>query len=169
MTVQSLPDAVVGAHFRAAMRKFPATVTVVTATRDGADHGMTVTAVTSVSMDPPSLVVCLNNRTLLHDMLLGEAAFAVNVLSQEQRPLSDAFGGKVEPEERFNLASWRRHESGMQLLEGAHAVVVCRRVAAVPYGTHTLFIGQVVQADLDPTTIPLIYEDARYCVSRPAA
>jgi flavin reductase (DIM6/NTAB) family NADH-FMN oxidoreductase RutF len=169
MTVQSLPDASIGAHFRAAMRKFPATVTIVTGARDGADHGMTVTAVTSVSMEPPSLVVCLNNKTLLHDMLLGEPAFAVNVLSHEQQSLSDAFGGKVDPLERFKLASWRRHESGMQLLDGAHAVVVCKRVAAVPYGTHTLFIGQVIQAELDRTTTPLIYEDARYCVSRPAA
>ncbi|PDS40944.1 4-hydroxyphenylacetate 3-monooxygenase [Rhizobium anhuiense] len=167
--MQILSDGVVGANFRAAMRRFPATVTVITAVKDGIDHGMTVTAVTSVSMDPPSLVVCLNNRTLLHEMLLCQPDFAVNVLSHAQRPLSEAFAGKVEPHARFGLANWRRHEAGMQLLDGANANVVCRRMAAVPYGTHTLFIGQVVHATVDPNTIPLIYEDARYCVSQPAA
>jgi flavin reductase (DIM6/NTAB) family NADH-FMN oxidoreductase RutF len=91
------------------------------------------------------------------------------VLSHAQLPLSEAFAGKVEPHARFKLANWRRHEAGMQILDGANANVVCRRMAAVPYGTHTLFIGQVVHATVDANTIPLIYEDARYCVSQPAA
>lgn len=169
MTIQFVPEATVGNNFRATMRKYPATVTVITASNAGTDHGMTVTAVTSVSMDPPSLVICLNNRTLLHEMLLCQPGFAVNILSHAQRPLSDAFSGKVEPQERFGLASWRRHSAGMQILEGAHANVICRRMAAVPYGTHTLFIGQVIDATVDTATTPLLYEDARYCVSQPAA
>lgn len=62
----------VGQNFRTTMRRFPATVTVITACASGdqRDHGMTVTAVTSVSMEPPSLLVCLNNRTLLHGAAL---------------------------------------------------------------------------------------------------
>lgn len=169
MAIKTNSKAAVGTSFRATMRKFPATVTVVTGFDDDKDHGMTVTAVTSVSMDPPSLVACLNNRTCLHEMLLGQPNFAVNVLSQNQRPLSDAFSGKVAPEERFLSDKWERHESGVLVLEGAHARVICRRVAAVPYGTHTLFIGQVVDAFVDDETRPLLYEDARYWISQPAA
>lgn len=169
MTLTVVPDETVGTSFRATMRKFPATVTVVTGFNDGADHGMTVTAVTSVSMDPPALVVCLNSRTWLHEMLLGQPNFAVNVLSQDQRPLSEAFAGKVEPEKRFRSDEWERHSTGVLALAGAHARVICRRVAAVPYGTHTLFIGQVVDAFVDEETRPLLYEDARYCISQPAA
>ena len=167
LTVVSERD--VGTHFRATMRKFPATVTIVTGRNDGTDHGMTVTAVTSVSMDPPSLVVCLNNRTYLHEMLLCQPDFAVNVLSQNQRPFSEAFSGKVAPEQRFRPGEWVRHASGVLTLGGAHARVICRRVAAVPYGTHTIFLGQVTDAAVDDETTPLLYEDARYCISQPAA
>lgn len=169
MTETSASDDEVGASFRAAMRKFPATVTVVTGRHDGVDHGMTVTAVTSVSMDPPSLVVCLNNRTYLHEMLLCQPSFAVNVLSQAQHSLSEAFSGKVLPQERFRSGDWKRHSCGVLVLSRAHARVACRRVAAVPYGTHTLFVGQVIDAFVDDVTLPLLYADARYCVSRPAA
>ena len=59
--------------FRDAMRRMASTVTIITATDFGRHHGMTVTAVTSVSMDPPSLLVCLNNRTRLHD-IMGQAS-----------------------------------------------------------------------------------------------
>jgi flavin reductase (DIM6/NTAB) family NADH-FMN oxidoreductase RutF len=169
MTLTVVPDEAVGTSFRAMMRKFPATVTIVTGRNDGVDHGMTVTAVTSVSMEPPSLVVCLNNRTYLHEMLLCHPNFAVNVLTQKQRPLSEAFSGKVAPEHRFRPDEWERHSSGVLMLAGAHARVVCRRVAAVPYGTHTLFLGQAIDAFVDDVTRPLLYEDARYCISQPAA
>ena len=75
---------VVSANFRSLMRQFPATVTVITGRHDGVDHGMTATAVTSVCMDPPALLVCLNNRTYLHDMLSRQPEFAVNVLADPE-------------------------------------------------------------------------------------
>lgn len=165
---EALNDSV-GADFRATMRKFPATVTIVTANDGARDHGMTVSAVTSVSMAPPSLMVCLNNRTLLHEMLLNQANFAVNVLSQEQAGMSDAFSGKVDPQERFALGGWKRDAAGMMVLPSAHATVVCRRTVAVPYGTHTIFVGQVTRARVDDGTRPLLYAEAAYCVSQPTA
>jgi flavin reductase (DIM6/NTAB) family NADH-FMN oxidoreductase RutF len=158
----------VDTNFRATMRRFPATVTIVTASDGTRDHGMTVTAVTSVSMSPPSLMVCLNNKTLLHEMLLTQANFAVNVLSQEHPELSDAFSGKVDPAQRFSLGNWERDPTGMMVLPSAHANVVCRRMAAVPYGTHTIFIGQVLRARVDDRTRPLLYAEAAYCISQPA-
>ena len=158
----------VDTHFRAAMRKFPATVTIVTANDRSRDHGMTVTAITSVSMSPPSLMVCLNNKTLLHEMLLAQANFAVNVLSQVHPEMSEAFSGKVDPQKRFAMGGWERNSAGMMVLPSAHANVVCRRMAAVPYGTHTIFVGQVTRARVDEQTRPLLYAEASYCISRPA-
>ena len=156
-------------HFRATMRKFPATVTIVTANDGDRDHGMTVTAVTSVSMSPPSLMVCLNNKTLLHEMLLTQANFAVNVLGQEHPEISEAFSGKVDPLKRFAVGDWKRDPAGMMVLPSAHANVVCRRMAAVPYGTHTIFVGQVTRARVDERTRPLLYAEASYCISQPAS
>lgn len=157
----------VDTQFRATMRKFPATVTIVTASDGTRDHGMTVTAVTSVSMEPPSLMVCLNNRTLLHAMLLSQASFAVNVLSQSHAAISDAFSGKVDPEERFATGGWERNEAGMMTLPSAHSNVICTRMAAIPYGTHTIFIGQVTSARVDDAARPLLYSDASYHISQP--
>ncbi len=167
MNAHTLDDSV-GADFRATMRRFPATVTIVTANDGDCDHGMTVTAVTSVSMSPPSLMVCLNNRTLLHEMLLTQANFAVNVLGHEHPDISDAFSGKVEPQQRFAAGGWERDAAGMLVLPAAHATVVCRRMAAVPYGTHTIFIGQVMRARVDSETRPLLYAEASYCTSQRA-
>ncbi|MES5047249.1 flavin reductase family protein [Rhizobium nepotum] len=158
----------IGDAFRATMRRFPATVTVISACRHGTDHGMTATAVTSLSMDPPSLVICLNNRTFLHDMLLEVPEFAVNILTDRQMGISEGFSGKVAPEKRFDSESWMRHPRGMMVLDTAHASVVCRRIGAVPYGTHTIFIGQVIDSRLSEATIPLMYENASYCAPQQA-
>ena len=164
MDPTDVPAEIISANFRAVMRQFPATVTIITGRVDGVDHGMTATAVTSVSMDPPSLLVCLNNRTYLHDMLSREPGFVVNILSTEHAGISDAFSGKVSPEERFTHGEWVRHPaSGLLTLQSAHARAVCRRVAAVPYGTHTLFIGRVLDAFTADGTRPLLYENAQYC------
>ncbi|MCQ1838766.1 flavin reductase family protein [Neorhizobium galegae] len=154
--------------FRATMRRFPATVTVISACRNGADHGMTATAVTSLSMDPPSLIICLNNRTYLHDMLLEVPEFAVSVLTHEQVSVSEGFSGKIAPERRFEAADWVRHERGMMVLDSAHAAVICRRMGAVPYGTHTIFIGQVIDTRLSDDTTPLMYENSNYCAPQHA-
>jgi len=159
----------VDVEFRAAMRRFPATVTIVTASDGSRDHGMTVTAVTSVSMSPPSLMVCLNKKTLLHDMLVTQANFAVNVLSHEHSQISEAFSGKIDPKDRFNTATWQRDATGMLVLTSAHANLVCRRMAAVPYGTHTIFVGEVTRVRVNSQTRPLLYAEAAYCISQPAA
>ena len=165
--VPSTAEQDIGSSFRALMRRYPATVTIVTGRLNEVDHGMTVTAVASVSMDPPSLLVCLNNRSYLHEMLMHQPMFAVNVLAREQGELSDAFSGKLSAKERFGPHQWNRHQSGLLTLVGAHATVICRRAATVPYGTHTLFIGEVADALLQGQTKPLLYEDAQYCSLQP--
>lgn len=153
--------------FRGTMRRFPATVSIITAADAIRDHGMTVTALTSVSMEPPSLMICLNNRSLLHEMLLEQPNFAVNVLDCGQATLSDAFSGAVAPEDRFAGDGWTRDAAGMLVLDSAHANVVCRRTASVPFGTHTLFIGEVMRAAVREETTPLLYSEASYCKVQP--
>lgn len=157
----------IGTNFRAVMRRFPAAVNVIVSNKDGVDHGMTATAVMSVSMDPPSLVVCINNNTFLHEILLNQPTFSVNVLSAEQQHISNAFSGQVLPQERFKIGQWERHASGVLALEDALAKVVCKRMAAIPYGTHTLFIGKVIEAGVTEEQSPLLYENTKYCITQP--
>ncbi len=152
--------------FRAAMRRLAATVTIVTAADHQRRHGMTATAVTSLSMEPPSLLVCLNRQTLLHDILLGARRFCVNVLHCEQSALSAAFAGAVPPDGRFALGAWR-WDDGLPVLADAQAALVCRRTAALPFGTHTIFVGEVMHAAHREEVAPLIYQNAAYCRSTP--
>ena len=72
------------ASFKLAMRRFPAAVSVITAADQTRRHGMTATAVTSLSLDPPSLIVCINRSTLLHDVMLLGRHFCVNVLRDDE-------------------------------------------------------------------------------------
>lgn len=157
----------VNLDFRAVMRRFPAAVNVIVSQKEGVDHGMTATAVMSVSMEPASLVVCINNNTFLHEILLNQSHFSVNVLSASQQYLSDAFSGQVLPQERFNLGTWQRHATGVLMLDDAVASVLCKRMAVVPYGTHSLFIGKVIQANVNEQPSPLVYENTQYCTTQP--
>src|SRR3954470_22649488 len=154
--------------FRLAMRRFPAAVTVITSADHTRRHGMTATAVTSLSMDPPSLVVCVNQSSLLHDIMLLARRFCVNLLRQDQVALSAAFSGALPPETRFGLGQWALSADGVSYLETAQANIFCRKAAAVPYGTHTIFIGEAERVSVQDPIDPLIYQDATYCSSMPA-
>jgi len=155
-------------QFRAAMRRHPAAVTIVTAADDRRHRGMTATAVTSLSLEPPSLLVCVNQTTLLHDILLAARRFCVNLLGSGQADVSGAFSGALPPGKRFDLGAWQRTAEGIDFLEDAQANIFCRRVAVFPYGTHAIFIGEVERVRLSSPVLPLIYHDATYCTSAPA-
>src|SRR6201997_5136464 len=105
--------------FRLAMRRFPAAVSVITSADQSRRHGMTATAVTSLSLDPPSLIVCINRSTLLHDVMTLGRHFCVNVLRKEQAELAAAFSGALPAEARFNLGSWLTSPEGVSYLAGA--------------------------------------------------
>jgi len=151
------------ASFKLAMRRFPAAVTVITSADQGRRHGMTATAVTSLSLDPPSLIACINRTTLLHDIMLHGRHFCVNVLRRDQAALSSAFSGAVAPEARFAQGKWLISADGVTYLADAQINVFCRKVAAVPYGTHTIFIGEAQAVNVQDPIEPLIYQDATYC------
>jgi flavin reductase (DIM6/NTAB) family NADH-FMN oxidoreductase RutF len=149
------------------MRRYAATVTIITAADGTRRHGMTATSVTSLSLDPPSLLVCVNRDTLLHDILLTGRRFCVNVLSQEQAALSAAFSGALPPEQRFALGAWEQSADGIDFLIDSQARVFCRKSAMMPFGTHSIVIGEVDDIGIRDASQPLLYRDAAYCVSVP--
>jgi flavin reductase (DIM6/NTAB) family NADH-FMN oxidoreductase RutF len=166
---EPLNSAQINSAFRAAMRRFASTVTIITACDHERHHGMTATAVTSLSMDPPSLVICLNQKSLLHDIMFRARRFCVNVLHRDQADLSSAFSGAVAPEKRFEVGVWTRTEDGLPYLADAQANLFCRKAAALPFGSHTIFVGQVEDVGIRDVIAPLVYQDANYCVTAPAA
>ena len=156
--------------FRTVMRGVASTVTVVTATDSDRRHGMTVTAFSSLSMEPPSLLVCVNKQTLLHDVLGSSNSFCVNVLGDHHAEMSTAFAGAVPPLDRFKMDGWATTPEGMPYLADGLANLFCRKAAVLPYGTHTIFVGEVTQVrtgtDLRADG-PLVFRDTRYCRCEP--
>src|SRR5437899_10427953 len=109
------------ATFKLAMRRFPAAVTVITSADQTRRHGMTATAVTSLSMDPPSLVVCVNQASLLHDIMLLARRFCVNLLRRAQDGLSAAFSGALPAEARVGLGEGAVSPDGRTHVTSSHA------------------------------------------------
>ncbi len=153
----------VGSAFRAAMRGITSTVTIVTATDGERRHGMTMTAVSSLSMEPPSMIACVNRSSYLHDIMLGATRFCVNVLHSDQTGISSAFSGRLPSAERFRNGVWDRDPASTDYLLDAQANIFCERIGAIPFGTHTIFIGAVKSVLLRDDTTPLLYRNAGYC------
>ncbi len=155
--------AIDAATFRDLMGRFATGVTVITAADGDRYHGMTANAVTSVSLDPLLLLVCVDRTTYMHDILRASGRFVVNILAADQERVSRQFAKKMEPElrslrgERFQLSA-----SGLPILSDALAYLDCRLAFAYHGGDHTIFVGEVVDGAALREAPPLIFYRGSY-------
>ena len=151
--------------FRQVMGHFVTGVTVVTTLDGDRPQGITVNALSSVSLDPPLVMVALDRRRFITPTVRRERRFAVNVLGEGQQALSDCFAGAPVTPGRgdFCGAAWTPGETGLPLLDGAIAMLECSVVDTYSAGDHDLFIGQV-DAWHDPARhpMPLLYYRRQY-------
>ena len=147
--------------FRQAMRRVAATVNVVTICVDGQLMGMTATAMSCVSMDPPSLLVCINQALTMHAPMEDVSHFAVNVLHGDQEETARLFADRTRKASRF-VSGWAVDGSRPPRLEAAQASFLCRRTDHHRFGTHSIFIGVVEAIDMRAEVDPLIYVDGAY-------
>jgi flavin reductase (DIM6/NTAB) family NADH-FMN oxidoreductase RutF len=151
--------------FRRVMGHFVTGVTVVSAFDGERPFGITVNALSSVSLDPPLVMVALDRRRFLTPIVRSAGRYAVNILSEDQQALSDCFAGApVEPgRDAFCGAAWHRGGSGLPLIDGAIATLECTVVETFSAGDHDLFIGRVDTLASDPShPMPLLYYRRRY-------
>jgi flavin reductase (DIM6/NTAB) family NADH-FMN oxidoreductase RutF len=163
-----------GETFRTVMGHFVTGVTVVTTFgEDDTPQGITVNALTSVSLDPPLVVVALDRRRFIHPALRARGRYAVNVLAEDQQALAECFAGAPgkpgEPErEAFCGAPWQAGETGLPLLDGAIATLECTTAAIIPAGDHDLFIARVEALVTAPHAVgPLLYYRRQYLALAP--
>lgn len=147
---------------KSAMRRLASGVAVVTANGSDGPTGMAATSITSLSLDPPSMLVCVNRDASLHACLAEGSRFSVNLLADSQRDIAAAFGGAVARELRFTVGAWTNDDHGTPQLEGAQSNLSCVVDRLIPYGTHTVVIGKVENVRLGEVSTPLIYQDGRY-------
>lgn len=152
MTAHTEVSPSLGDTFRASMRGFAASISVV-ASRDeaGAWHGMAVTSAVSLSMDPPSMMVAVNRTASIHPIITASGWFSLNLMSEDHAPLLQAFSRSDMRDRRFLPEHWTSGLVGLPVLNGALATHLCRVVAAHDFGTHTVFFGQVEDVILPET------------------
>lgn len=156
--------------FRNAMRRLAATVTVLsTRAESGLRHGMTATAVTSVSADPPAVLACVNRSAALHAQLSLGRLLCINLLHCSQQRLSEVFSAASEGEARFGQGDWQSDANGVPYLADAQANIFCEIEALHAYGTHSVCIGRVLRANCRGDVAPLIYQDGAYMCTGPLA
>jgi flavin reductase (DIM6/NTAB) family NADH-FMN oxidoreductase RutF len=150
-------------ELRGVMRQWATGVSLVTAQDGGRPHGMTVSSFTSLSLEPPLVMVSLENTARTHQMVTESGAFAVSILDEGQEDLADRFAGRIpDGEDRFAGLTYRTALTGSPLPEGALAYLDCEVVSAQPAGTHTVFVGRVVASGVRPGGQPLLYYDRNY-------
>ena len=145
--------------FRAVLGRFASGVTIVTVRSvGGRDYGMTVSAFSSVSLDPPLVMVCVGDDASLRPMMAEAEHFGVSILAAGQEALSRRFAAHGE---RFEGIGFARGENGVALIEGSLAYMECRIVARHPAGDHTIVIGEVEAASVGDDR-PLLYYRGGY-------
>lgn len=154
-------------NFKNAMRRLTSTVCLITTAHEGVWHGMTATAVTSVSTSPCSLLVCINESNAFHSVISESKRFCVNLLSTQHEELSGVFAGKRKGAARFEVGNWQAHSDGLPFLVDAQSSVFCDVDASWHYQTHTIFVGLVKDVRSALSITPLLYQDGGYVGSSP--
>ena len=149
--------------FKQAMRGVAATTHVISLMVEGAPRGMTATAVSSLSMDPPSLLVCMNETVSMHGDMAAIDWFCVNVLTASHAHVAKTFSDSRLRDVRFETGDWSLEAEPAPYLADAQAALFCRRADHHRFGTHSIFVGEVKAVRLCGAPEPLIYLDGRFC------
>ena len=147
--------------FRQAMRRVASTVNVITICVDGTPMGITATAMSSLALDPPSLLVCINQAATMHSPMEDVSHFCVNSLHDDQNNLAELFADRSRDALRF-AEGWEIEQSCPPRLRGAQASFLCRRIELHQFGTHSIFIGLVEDVKVRDDVAPLLYVDGQF-------
>ncbi len=154
----ALTDDILRSSFIDGMSRVATSVTIVTTDGGAGRVGLTVSAMSSVTADPPTLLICINRRNPMDTAIRSNGVFGVNALRADQGWVAETFAGRPRrgnPYD-FQAGSWHIEQTGSPLLTGAVAWFDCVLIAAHHVGTHTIAIGRVVASGAESGT-PLIY------------
>ena len=165
MAGQMVSPGDVATELRTALRRLAKAVVVVTCSQNDTRYAMAATAVSELSMDPPSMLVCVNKTASIHGPLTLASHFAINILHRSQRSIAENCSGAIKGEARFALGDWAASADDVPYLREAQAAIFCRNDRCVEYGTHSVFFGIVSSAQTSGDPAPLVYLDGRYVLA----
>ena len=148
-------------EFLRAMRGITSTVTVVSA-KDGENkQAMTATSVVSLSLDPPTMLVCINHEASIHNVMKKGLGFCINILSVGQEDLADICSIKEKERQRFLEGNWSEFD-GIPYNEDSQSNMFCYCIKTMEHTTHTIYFGEIVKVFNQNNFNPLLYKDGNY-------
>ena len=151
-------------EFKLGMRRLAAGVSLITTVNQGTRHGLVATAVSSVTADPPTLLVCINKTASAHAHVSEAGILCVNILGETHEDVAGRFSSPVDREKRFDYNQWQTLRTGAPALVNAMVSFDCEVRQVVPYQSHTIFLAEIVSVELwAEAHRPLVYLDGRYC------
>ena len=148
-------------NFRLAMRRYIYSVSIMS-NKDNADNpnAITVSSVTSISMDPPSLLICINKSSRIHDTIVLGSKFCINLLNSNQENLSNICSDEDMYDKRFKDKNWNLDD--IPFLQNAQANIFCKVDKLTSYHTHTIVVGLVEDANYADEISTLTYVNGEY-------
>ena len=164
VSIEDFATRLSGNAFRGGMRQLAGGVSVITVGAGSDRSGMTVTSVSSLSVDPPTLIVSINRGSSSWPLLKRHGVFGVNILTADQLDIAERFTGKdgLKGADRFAGAEWITRASGVPLLVGALAAVDCEVEEIVERHSHAIVIGRVLDMQISTRTAALAYWQGQY-------
>ena len=148
-------------QFLIAMRFLASSVSVISA-KDSSGNlfAMTASSVTSLTMDPPSILVCVNNGATIHDVLMKGENLCINILQKTQQEISNICSSRELESTRFQNNFW--DTSVIPFIKDSQANIFCKDDETVSYHTHKIVIGSVIHSQSAETFNTLMYADGGY-------
>jgi flavin reductase (DIM6/NTAB) family NADH-FMN oxidoreductase RutF len=152
------------AIFRKSMRLLASGVTIIAASFQGRRSGLTATAVCSLALSPPRILVSINMQGLTYEFVSGSRRMSVNLLAQDQEAMAERFAAKraARDEDRFVFGAWTQKGEGAPLLADALAALDCHVTEIIPLDSHAILIGVVEHVQFGARRPPLIHFEAGY-------
>jgi flavin reductase (DIM6/NTAB) family NADH-FMN oxidoreductase RutF len=153
-------ESIVPSLFKRTLGLWPSGVTVITTLREGTPHGMTASSFSSLSLEPPLVLVSLDQKCRLHQFLPGTRRYGVSILAKDQDALSTHFAGRHNENLRI---PWIEAE-GLPFLDGAIAHLACDVHEIFPGGDHMIYVGRITHVQVWPEREPLLFHSGKYRV-----
>lgn len=155
--------AIDAARYRQIVGHFATGVTVVTTAHEGWLHGMTANSLTSVSLNPLLLLVCVDKTANMHEQIPKAGRFTVNILADDQEDISRTFAATTEPEQgRLQGVAYKLGPHEAPLIDDALAYMECEVTATFDGGDHTIYMASVVNGDVADSGAPLLFYRGGY-------
>lgn len=147
-------------EFLEILRTLSQTVFVLSADNKKERHAMTVSSVSSLSINPPSMMVGVNKEASIHKVLKKGSNFCLNLLKSSQKEIADTCSGAEEGEARFKKDAWAS-ENPIYLSQ-AQSNIFCKVIEIIPYSSHSIVVGEVLNLKHSGKMDPLIYQNGKY-------